>query len=93
MPGAGDDPNARPDPTSTWIEVTIRLAVLGLLLYLSFTLIQPFITIAIWSVVLTVALYPLFCNGPRLVNPFCVVVFAGVSLLYGVGTRPPPDGV
>jgi predicted PurR-regulated permease PerM len=60
MPGVGDDPNGRRDPTSTWIEVTIRLAVLGLLLYLSFTLIQPFITIAIWSIVLTVALYPVY---------------------------------
>ena len=25
--------------------------------------------------------------------PFCVVPFAGVLLLYGVGARPPPDGV
>lgn len=60
MPGIGDDPDGRHDPTATWIEVTIRLAVLGLLLYLAFTLILPFITIAIWSIVLTVALYPLY---------------------------------
>ena len=40
--------------------MTIRLGVLGLLLYLAFTLIQPFITIAIWSIVLTVALYPVY---------------------------------
>jgi predicted PurR-regulated permease PerM len=60
MPGAGDDPDGRHDPTATWIEVTIRLAVLGLLLYLAFTLIQPFITIGIWSIVLAVALYPLY---------------------------------
>jgi predicted PurR-regulated permease PerM len=60
MPGVGDDPDGRRDVTATWIEVTIRLAVLGLLLYLSFTLIQPFITIAIWSIVLTVALYPVY---------------------------------
>ena len=32
--------------------------MLGLLLYLAFILVRPFITIAIWSVVLTVALYP-----------------------------------
>src|SRR5262245_50415894 len=60
MPGAGDDPSGRRDLTATWIEVTIRLAVLGLLLYLAFTLISPFITIAIWSIVLTVALYPVY---------------------------------
>jgi len=46
--------------TATWIELAIRLGVLGLLLYLAFILVHPFITIAIWSVVLTVALYPAY---------------------------------
>ena len=56
-----DDHPTRSDPiTANWIELTIRLGVLGLLLYFSFILIQPFLTIAIWSVVLTVALYPLY---------------------------------
>ena len=45
---------------TTGVELTIRLGVLGLLLYWSFFLIRPFITIAIWSVVLTVALYPVY---------------------------------
>src|SRR6187200_783103 len=58
MHGSGDAPNGRPDLTATWIELAIRLAVLGLLVYLAFILIHPFITIAIWSVVLTVTLYP-----------------------------------
>ena len=57
MPVDHPDPAGR-DQTSTWIELAIRLAVLGLLVYLAFILIRPFITIAIWSVVLTVALYP-----------------------------------
>jgi predicted PurR-regulated permease PerM len=43
--------------TATSIELMVRLGVLGLLLYWSFNLLRPFITIAIWSVVLTVALY------------------------------------
>ena len=46
--------------TATWIELAIRLGVLGLLIYLAFILVRPFITIAIWSVVLTVALYPAY---------------------------------
>jgi predicted PurR-regulated permease PerM len=46
--------------TAVWIELTIRIGVLGLLLYWSYVLIRPFITIAIWSVVLTVALYPIY---------------------------------
>ena len=54
------DPSSRDQLTATWVELTIRLGVLGLLLYLSFTLVRPFISIAIWSVVLTVALYPMY---------------------------------
>ena len=45
---------------ATWVELAIRLGVLGLLIFLAFTLVRPFITIAIWSVVLTVALYPVY---------------------------------
>jgi predicted PurR-regulated permease PerM len=45
---------------TTWVRLTVRLGVLGLLLYWSFFIIRPFITIAIWSVVLTVALYPAY---------------------------------
>jgi predicted PurR-regulated permease PerM len=46
--------------TTTFVELAIRLGALGFILYLSLVLIQPFITIVIWSVVLTVALYPVF---------------------------------
>src|SRR6202035_4857607 len=60
MPSVDDDSASRDRLTATWVELTIRLGVLGLLLYLSFTLVRPFITIAIWSVVLTVALYPVY---------------------------------
>ena len=58
MPGS--DQNSRDQLTITWIELAVRLSVLGLLLYWSFILVRPFITIAIWSVVLTVALYPAY---------------------------------
>lgn len=60
MASIDDDPSSRDRLTATWVELTIRLGVLGLLLYLSFVLVRPFISIAIWSVVLTVALYPLY---------------------------------
>jgi predicted PurR-regulated permease PerM len=45
---------------ASFIETAIRLAVLALLLYWSFVLVQPFISIFIWSVVLAVALFPVF---------------------------------
>jgi predicted PurR-regulated permease PerM len=57
---ADHDSSARSELTATWAELTIRLGLLGLLLYWSFVLVRPFITIAIWSVVLTVALYPIY---------------------------------
>ena len=46
--------------TTPFIELAIRLGVLALLLYWSFLLVEPFISIVIWSAVLAVALYPIF---------------------------------
>jgi len=42
------------------MQVAIRLGLLVLLLYWSYTLIRPFIPILAWSIVLTVALYPVY---------------------------------
>jgi len=53
-------PSRSDQTTSSFIEVAIRLGALALLLYWSLILISPFISIVIWSGVLTVALYPVF---------------------------------
>jgi predicted PurR-regulated permease PerM len=45
---------------TTVIELAIRLALLGLLLFFSLTIIRPFAEIIIWSIILAVALYPVF---------------------------------
>lgn len=42
------------------IQLAVRLALLGLLVYWSFVVIRPFVPILTWSVVLAVALYPVF---------------------------------
>jgi predicted PurR-regulated permease PerM len=58
-----EDHNNRIDPeklNATVIELAIRLAFLGLLLFLSLATIRPFIEITAWSVILAVALYPAF---------------------------------
>jgi predicted PurR-regulated permease PerM len=60
MPIEQDDASGRDRLVATWVELAIRLGVLGLLLYWSFILVSPFITIAAWSIVLTVALYPVY---------------------------------
>ena len=41
-----------------FIQLALRVAVLGLLVYWSFVLVRPFIPILLWSMVLAVALYP-----------------------------------
>lgn len=46
--------------TAAFIEIAIRLGALAFLLYWSYLLVRPFISIVIWSVVLTAALYPVF---------------------------------
>jgi predicted PurR-regulated permease PerM len=46
--------------TPDWIELAAKLSVLALLLYWSFVLVRPFLTIFIWSVVLCVSLYPTY---------------------------------
>ena len=40
------------------IQLAVRLGLLAFLLYWSFVLVRPFIPILVWSMVLTVALYP-----------------------------------
>ena len=42
------------------IEIAVRLAALGFLLYWTVILVRPFATIVIWAVILAVALYPAF---------------------------------
>ena len=41
-------------------DVAIRFGLVGLLAYWSWGIIAPFLTIILWSAILTVALYPLF---------------------------------
>jgi predicted PurR-regulated permease PerM len=74
--------------TGPFIETAIRLAALGLLLYWTLVLVRPFISIIIWSVVLAVALYPVFewmasgLGGRRRLAAFLVTI---LILLVVVG--------
>src|SRR5580704_18279310 len=52
---------SRPDRSGEEvIQIAIRLGLLAFLIYWSFILLRPFIPVLVWSVVLTVALYPIF---------------------------------
>ncbi len=56
--------DCRPPSVSTsndaLVVLAIRIVCLGLLGYWSLVLIQPFLTIIVWSIIIAVALYPLF---------------------------------
>ena len=81
-------PSGRDQLTAPLIEIAIQLAALGLLLYWSFALVRPFISIVIWSAVLTSALYPVYdwmtfrLGGRRRLAAFLVTV---LSLLIVIG--------
>jgi predicted PurR-regulated permease PerM len=81
-------PSSRDQPTGPFIETAIRLGALALLLYWTLILVRPFISIVIWSVVLTVALYPVFewmtlrLGGRRRLAAFLVTM---LSLLIVIG--------
>jgi predicted PurR-regulated permease PerM len=70
-----------------FVELSLRVAALALLLYVSFILIRPFATIIIWSIILTVALYPFYqrvsrwLNGRRRLAAGVVTVFNLVMIL------------
>jgi predicted PurR-regulated permease PerM len=57
-PGRKDEPNDL--RTAPVVELALRLGALGLLIYVAVTLIQPFIAVAIWSIVIAVALSPAY---------------------------------
>jgi predicted PurR-regulated permease PerM len=59
-PVALQDAPARDFAAAFAVEPLLRIAALGLLLYACVLLLLPFVSIIVWSVVLAVALYPLF---------------------------------
>jgi len=83
-----NDPSCHDRLTASFIEIAIQLGAFGLLLYLSLVLVDPFISIAIWSVVLAVALYPVFewmafrLRGRRQLAAVLITIF---SLLIVIG--------
>jgi predicted PurR-regulated permease PerM len=77
-------------------HIAIRLGLLALLIYWSFILLQPFIPILAWSVILTVALYPAFVwlsvhlgHRPRIaaaaLTIIVLAVFLGPATWLGLG--------
>jgi predicted PurR-regulated permease PerM len=62
------------------IDWLIKIACLAVLVYWSALLIQPFLTIIIWSIILAVALYPIFDWSVRRLHLYRVVAAALITL-------------
>jgi predicted PurR-regulated permease PerM len=74
--------------TGPFIETAIRIAALGLLLYWTLILVRPFVSIIIWSAVLTITLYPVFERTARLLGGrrrLAAAVVTIVALLVVLG--------
>jgi predicted PurR-regulated permease PerM len=80
---------------SSTIDFVIRVALLALLGYWALKVIAPFITVALWSAILTVARYPLFDwlarkLGSRrlaatLITLLCLTIVIGPVTWLGLG--------
>jgi predicted PurR-regulated permease PerM len=77
------------------VDAAIRIGLLGLLLYWCLHVVGPFLSIGLWSAILTVALYPLFDwlarrLGSRrlaaaLITVLCLMIVVGPVTWLGMG--------
>src|SRR5215204_153050 len=77
------------------VELVVRIGLVGLLAYWSLKVLSPFLTVALWSVILTVALYPLFDWLGRqlrsrrlaatLITLLCLMIVVGPVTWLGFG--------
>jgi predicted PurR-regulated permease PerM len=77
------------------VDAAIRIGLLGLLLYWSLAVVGPFVSIALWSAILTVALYPLYdwlarqIGSRRLaaavITVLCLLIVVGPVTWLGMG--------
>ena len=74
-------------PGDDVIQLVIRLGLLALLIYWTFVLIRPFVPILTWSIVLAVALYPVFGalsrflgGRPRLAATILTLINLGIVI-------------
>ena len=73
------------------IGLGIRLALLSLLIFWSFLIIRPFIGIMVWSIVLAVALYPIFEQMAKLLGgrrrlAAALITILGLLIVIGPAT-------
>lgn len=77
--------------TTRYIELSIRLLLIGSLFYWTYIIIEPFAAMFVWSVVMAVAFYPSFERlvtllGGRRAVAAIVMIIAGLLLVLGPAT-------
>jgi len=88
MPSDTSRPTPPPDTSrSLTIDIAIRIGLLGLLAYWSLKVIGPFVTVLLWSGILTVALYPAFEWLARVTGskPLAASILTVLSLMIVLG--------
>lgn len=71
-----------------FVELSLRVGALALLLYVSVILVRPFATVIVWSIVLAVALYPFYERVLRVVGGrkrLAAVIVTLISLVVVLG--------
>jgi predicted PurR-regulated permease PerM len=81
-------PDRSSQSNANFIELAIRVSLIGFLVYWTFLLVRPFITIMVWSVALAVALYPIFgwlaaFLGGRRVLAAVLITIIGLFVVIG----------
>lgn len=82
------DASSRRRLNATLIDLIIRLGALVALAYWTFLLVRPFVTIVTWSVILAVALYPIFewvANRLGGRKRLAAAIITVVGLLFVIG--------
>lgn len=96
-----DEPADNPSPAQTPLTIdvahrfvtdaAVRLLFLGLFAYWSLQLVAPFVTLVVWAVVLTVALYPIYSwlarilGGRKKLSAFIITLIMLVIVVGPVG--------
>jgi predicted PurR-regulated permease PerM len=76
---------------ATFIEVAIHLGLVAFLFYSAYALVHPFLPVMVWSVVLTVALYPVYnwltaALGGRARVAAILITVVGLVIIIGPAT-------
>ncbi len=78
-------------PDSVAIDIAVRLSILGLFAYFALGLLSPFLSVLLWSIVLSVALFPAFSwlrdrLGGRAKLAAAVLTLVGLAIVVGPTT-------